>query len=189
MQPLALLLLLLHASSGSSFVGQAKVRRPTSHTIVHMSREREMISRASERRGERRGYYVRPAIALERGGGFFIPGLEGWRLRFTISGTVLALLAVERASGLEADPPRVVSMAVAAAAAFALLARAILQLLGDLPAWVPTTFSQTQSAETGVVRKTFFLPSLPAQSCEDIAWTANTLLDTTNSKAVSYFCA
>ena len=35
------------------------------------------------------GYYVRPSAALERGGGFYVPGLEGDRLRLLVAVVLL----------------------------------------------------------------------------------------------------
>ena len=41
-------------------------------------------------------YYKRPSAALERGGGFFVPGLEGYKLRAAMGTLVLTLLALNR---------------------------------------------------------------------------------------------
>ena len=41
-------------------------------------------------------YYRRPSAALERGGGFFVPGLEGYKLRAVMGILVLVLFAANR---------------------------------------------------------------------------------------------
>jgi hypothetical protein len=41
-------------------------------------------------------YYRRPSAALERGGGFFVPGLEGYKLRAVMGALVLVLFAANR---------------------------------------------------------------------------------------------
>jgi hypothetical protein len=60
---------------------------------------RETAEEAALRRGGGRGtkgLYVRPSKALEVGGGFYVPGLEGYRLRVAIVGLVLTLLTLNR---------------------------------------------------------------------------------------------
>lgn len=41
-----------------------------------------------------KGFYVRPSRAIEKGGGFFVPGLEGERIRIVSGIALLALYAV-----------------------------------------------------------------------------------------------
>lgn len=43
-------------------------------------------------------FYKRPSRAIEKGGGFYIPGLRGPRLRIGVGFLVLALLAANHAS-------------------------------------------------------------------------------------------
>ena len=60
---------------------------------------RETAEEAALRRGGGRGtkgLYVRPSKALEVGGGFYVPGLEGYRLRVAIVGLVFTLLTLNR---------------------------------------------------------------------------------------------
>jgi hypothetical protein len=45
-------------------------------------------------------YYKNPSRAIERGGGFYIPGLRGPRLRFFVGGAVLLSLTLNASSGL-----------------------------------------------------------------------------------------
>lgn len=41
-----------------------------------------------------KGYYVRPSRAIEKGGGFYVPGLEGERIRIISGITFLFLIAI-----------------------------------------------------------------------------------------------
>ena len=164
--------------------GAPNSRRPV--VVMSQRQDRVSVSGARKRRGERKGYYIRPAVALERGGGFFIPGLEGWRLRVTIAATVLTQLALERTSGIQTDAPQLTSTVVAAVAALALLARTGYSLLGGGGGG-----ESALPLSTGgdVRRRSYYVPSLEPQVYEDYAWTANTLVDVTNSKAVRMICA
>jgi Cofactor assembly of complex C subunit B, CCB2/CCB4 len=45
-------------------------------------------------------YYKNPSRAIEKGGGFYIPGLRGPRLRFFVGGAVLLSLILNASSGL-----------------------------------------------------------------------------------------
>jgi hypothetical protein len=49
-----------------------------------------------------KGYYVRPSRAIEKGGGFFVPGLEGERIRI-ISAVFLLLLYAINSFGADTD--------------------------------------------------------------------------------------
>lgn len=73
---------------------------------------RETAEEAALRRGGGRGtkgLYVRPSKALEVGGGFYVPGLEGYRLRVAIVGLVLTLLTLNRVllPGFQPQPTQV----------------------------------------------------------------------------------
>lgn len=43
-----------------------------------------------------KGYYRRPSRAIEKGGGFFVPGLEGERIRVLTAGALLIMFAANR---------------------------------------------------------------------------------------------
>ena len=51
-----------------------------------------------------KGFYIRPSAAIERGGGFFIPGLEGAKLRIALGGGLLVLSGLSIATS--GDAPR-----------------------------------------------------------------------------------
>eukprot|EP00981_Chlorochromonas_danica_P000266 scaffold61_cov180-Ochromonas_danica.AAC.18 len=86
-----------------------------------------------DRHGGRRGYYVRPSAAIERGGGFFVPGLEGDKIRLASALLLLLLLLVNGIAGSNSplsDIHLVVSSAIGAMMASWLLAQG---LAGFLP--------------------------------------------------------
>ena len=51
----------------------------------------------------KKGFYVRPSAAVERGGGFFIPGLEGYKLRLAVA-LLLSAGRCPTASSARASP-------------------------------------------------------------------------------------
>ena len=61
-----------------------------------------------------KGFYIRPSAAIERGGGFFIPGLEGAKLRIALGGGLLVLSGLSIAASGEAPLAVRVSECVAA---------------------------------------------------------------------------
>lgn len=88
-----------------------------------------------------RNLYVRPSAAIERGGGFYVPGLEGGRLRILVGALIGALLALNHAvggggggRGIVVDGPAMrallalrISESVAACAVVALLALGVVE--------------------------------------------------------------
>ena len=157
-----------------------------SRCCVVSASKRETLEQARVRRGERKGYYIRPASAFERGGGFFIPGLEGWRLRFAISSIILLLLAAERSMVIEGDTQQLLSEAIAATAAISLIIRTALETAKkdfEIPSDLPSTVNKFHAPE----RNSYFSRLLEPCVLEDHMWTANAFLDLTSSKAVSAF--
>eukprot|EP00752_Nemacystus_decipiens_P006524 g5875.t1 len=71
-------------------------------------------------------YYRRPSAAIERGGGFFVPGLEGFRLRFVLAAVILGLLSLDGFSRPGMTTSQVVSESLAGLAGFVLFAQALL---------------------------------------------------------------
>lgn len=66
-----------------------RVTKPASN-LLRAQQQQQSDPSPSRRLGRRDGVYSRPSGALERGSGFFIPGLEGPKIRL-VSGTVLLL--------------------------------------------------------------------------------------------------
>ncbi|CAN0056084.1 unnamed protein product, partial [Hapterophycus canaliculatus] len=70
--------------------------------------------------------YRRPSAAIERGGGFFVPGLEGFRLRFVLAAVILGLLSLDGFSRPGMTTSQVVSEVLAGLAGISLLVQALL---------------------------------------------------------------
>jgi hypothetical protein len=98
--------------------------------LSHTLRAKETVEEEAARRGGGRGtkgLYVRPSKALEVGGGFYVPGLEGYRLRLAIVGLIVTLLTLNRLllPGYEPLPNQVVSETITALTATFVLVQAL----------------------------------------------------------------
>ena len=129
------------------------------------------------------GYYRRPSAALERGGGFFVPGLEGARLRLVAAGTLCAALALNRllASSGGAEPSQLGSELLGAAGCAAVFAQSFAQQ------------QQDQQREADALRAALTLRlkeeqelsgALPPAAAERARFVATTLLRLTPASAV-----
>ncbi len=72
-------------------------------------------------------YYKRPAAAMERGGGFYVPGLEGGRLRVAAASVLAVGLVLNHAFSSEPMPSQWVSEALGAAGCAAVIAQSVAQ--------------------------------------------------------------
>ncbi|KAJ1425274.1 hypothetical protein B484DRAFT_451157 [Ochromonadaceae sp. CCMP2298] len=79
-----------------------------------------------------KGYYVRPSRAIEKGGGFFVPGLEGGRVRVVSALFLLLLYFVNRTVGaptLAADTAEGLSEAIGLTSTVLLLLQGVAELI------------------------------------------------------------
>jgi len=89
------------ASSSSSL-------RPSTHSILssrlfaESSGSNSNNNRDTNNKPKAKGVYVRPSGAIERGSGFFVPGLEGPRVRVLFGGIILLLTGLNHIFGLGA---------------------------------------------------------------------------------------
>ena len=141
--------------------------------------QKETQNEAIARRGERKGFYVRPSAAIEKGGGFFIPGFEGWKLRGLISSVLGVLLVLNRGGAYEPTPSQLVSEAIASTAVLLLVFQTATQLFGFGDAVVGAS-----SSEGDLVRKAF---ARPGAGYESAMWAANALLDTSKGSVAILF--
>ncbi|CAN8068668.1 unnamed protein product [Agarophyton chilense] len=72
-------------------------------------------------------FYKNPSKAIEKGGGFYVPGLRGPRLRFAVASVVATLLTANHVVTAVAQPPHTLltSEALAAAAVLAVFVTAL----------------------------------------------------------------
>lgn len=108
---------------------------------------------------------VRPSAAIERGGGFFVPGLEGEKIRLASALLLLLLLLVNAIAGSNSplsDVHLVVSSAIGALMASWLLAQGLAGFLSPPPA----ARSSSGGAVQGDQDILFFHPRLAQSSAE-----------------------
>ena len=161
-------LLLLALASGAS------AWRVAPH--VHRAPRAATAARAAPRlvepqpRGKGSGYYVRPSAALERGGGFYVPGLEGYRLRLLVAAVLGGALVLNRVLS-EGTP--VLSQGISEALGFAGIGLLILQVVSDEEeARVQENIARRAAAVARLRELNELSPALPAAAAERARWAA-----------------
>lgn len=104
-----MLVLILSVSVANAFYSQSRIsasrlRHGISCGQMKMTADNQIND--SQRRGMK-GYYVRPSRAIEKGGGFFVPGLEDEKLRF-FSGSFISILVMFNHISVDAYTPSVI---------------------------------------------------------------------------------
>lgn len=140
---------------------------------------KETQSEAIARRGERKGFYIRPSAAIEKGGGFFIPGFEGWKLRGLIASVLVFLLFSNRAGGYDPTPYQLVSEAIASTAVVSLIVQTANQYLGFGDA-----ASKAPDQVADVTRSTFVRPGADEFTA---TWAAKALMYTSDASVAILF--
>lgn len=79
--------------------------RPTQVTIATRTCDKAFKLMADERRKPSDGYYARPSAALEQGGGFYVPGFEGSKLRLASAILLSISLVLNRLLSPGESPP------------------------------------------------------------------------------------
>ncbi|KAL1527128.1 hypothetical protein AB1Y20_015810 [Prymnesium parvum] len=130
----------------------------------------------------RPGYYARPSAAFEQGGGFFVPGLEGKRLRLAAAALLAAGLALNRALS-PAEPAA--SQLGSEALGLAGLALLLLQLRAQTRHEAKAQAAALRAALAARVRERREVGErLAAPRAEAGVWAAQTLLRLTDARAV-----
>eukprot|EP00611_Tribonema_gayanum_P015403 TRINITY_DN27230_c0_g1_i1.p1 TRINITY_DN27230_c0_g1~~TRINITY_DN27230_c0_g1_i1.p1 ORF type:complete len:287 (+),score=41.79 TRINITY_DN27230_c0_g1_i1:93-863(+) len=137
-------------------------------------------------------YYKRPSAALERGGGFFVPGLEGYKLRAAMGALVFVFLVLNRYPGYEVDPPQLRSETIGAFCGALLLLQALLdrateQAATERRAALDTTSADPEDSDVGSevglagggTRLRRVASSLTQAQADRVGWVADTLLQLT----------
>lgn len=171
---LAAIILLLQSISAS---GLLKLSGISAQRKLTRSLNEEKSSSAVDSRGGRKGFYIRPSAAIEKGGGFFIPGLEGPKLRVAICATTVFLILLNRLPwGYEPMPSQVISEVIALVAAFAIVVQVSTAGLDK------STVETEAAADQG---PRFSFTRYPADvNLERLMWASNALADLTSSSAV-----
>mmetsp|Transcript_10026 Transcript_10026/g.14993 ORF Transcript_10026/g.14993 Transcript_10026/m.14993 type:complete len:345 (+) Transcript_10026:696-1730(+) len=79
-----------------------------------------------------KGYYVRPSRAIEKGGGFYVPGLEGDRIRIISALFLLALCVLNSNGGIDGSFSQLVSILTGVIAAFTLFLQGVAPTLSEM---------------------------------------------------------
>jgi Cofactor assembly of complex C subunit B, CCB2/CCB4 len=132
-------------------------------------------------------FYKNPSKAIEKGGGFYIPGLRGPRLRYFVGAAVLALIAANlRASALPlAAQPRslLVSTAIGVAGALAVIATAVQDSSAEAAeeaaaiAAARTANPETSRSVASALRESAPSAALRAAAVDELAWVADVVRD------------
>ena len=117
-----------------------------------------------------KGFYRRPSKAIEQGGGFFFPGLEGERIRIVTAFALLIALLVNQIGQSFTTFNEVVSEVVGVAVIIALFVQGISAgIVGDDVIEVNQTFlTILQSSNDEASKKAEIISKSIIQSCEDI---------------------
>ena len=91
MQSVFLVAVLLSCASVYSFLHPQRISRHTSSLSNAGDDTGDLVNPAGMK-----GYYRRPSKAIEKGGGFFFPGLEGEKIRVFSASILFVLFAVNR---------------------------------------------------------------------------------------------
>ena len=168
-----------------SFLCQSSAfHAPLKHTSPHQQYEHRYLVRLKSqppKLGKKEGVYVRPSAAIERGSGFFVPGLEGPKVRLA-SGIVLfcALVFIVTTSPAYYASNNFANGLTAVFATIVLLQAAIefqkeagsSQLLIQSGAAVPNLVTWT---------KQWFVPEADASWRERVEWAASSFLSLTSA--------
>lgn len=126
-------------------------------------------------------YYKRPAAALERGGGFYVPGLEGNRLRLAAACVLSLALLLNRIVSEGATSSQLVSETLGAAACALLF----IQVFSDRVAESREIDQAGRAAATARLQeKSEVSPLLSEAQAEDATFVAATVLKLTPASFV-----
>lgn len=174
---IACLLSVSHFKCASSFSTSFSVRKSASlqHSIISMSTESDM-----EGKRGMKGYYRRPSRAIEKGGGFFVPGLEGEKIRVVSAAALILMIASNRAGVQDATAAQITSEIIGAIMALILFLQGIAEAFpsiglssskaaAETPASTFLSVIQSASRSAQVVSVEAAARSI-VQTCEDVSY-------------------
>uniref|UniRef100_A0A7S0BH83 GAF domain-containing protein n=1 Tax=Rhodosorus marinus TaxID=101924 RepID=A0A7S0BH83_9RHOD len=138
----------------------------------------------------KKGFYIRPSKAIEKGGGFYVPGLRGWRLRASVGSLLIALLT---ANHISAGPnlPRdfLISELIAGLSATGVIASAAYTAWSEAEeeAAVKAAATSVDVEETGASMVASSNPSnfKNPKLVDEVEWAKTVLLDLTNASSIA----
>lgn len=129
--------------------------------------------------GKKQGVYSRPSAAIERGSGFFIPGLEGPRVRLAVGLVLLAATAGNHAlsSGTDDAPGNVLAEGLAVASSIFVLFQAAVEGIQEQQANIQigsssssATTSKNKIASSTAATTTSLTEAWSKAATDDAAW-------------------
>jgi hypothetical protein len=121
-----------------------------------------------------KGYYRRPSRAIEKGGGFFVPGLEDEKIRFVSAFSIVVLFALNRSGAQVISYSQLLSEVVGLVMAFVLFLQGAQEMFGfELPIGGNTDGSDVSGSNTlnndmGDVLSVISQPSSSASSLSSV---------------------
>jgi hypothetical protein len=130
--------------------------------------------------GRQQGVYVRPSAAIERGSGFFIPGLEGPKVRLLFGSLLLGLTIVNH--GLSTQNQNAVAESLAGLYALLVLFQGAIEFFktqnsapkGLLDPATVTTTTIGSTARVALWQQQWLVPMLDAEWRNRVEWAAST---------------
>jgi Cofactor assembly of complex C subunit B, CCB2/CCB4 len=103
------------------------------------------MSTESDMEGKRgmKGYYRRPSRAIEKGGGFFVPGLEGEKIRVVSAAAIILMIASNRAGVQDATVSQITSEVIGIVMALILFLQGIAEAFPQIGSSTTATSSTT----------------------------------------------
>lgn len=132
-------------------------------------------------------FYKNPSKAIEKGGGFYIPGLRGPRLRYFVAAISTALLFTNHLTS-----PVVDTSSLATSEALAALATVAIFTTAIIDSRSATTSSVSHTTSDALVVTSNVVPVATANNTSspvnpDIAWATAVATDLTSAIAISHF--
>lgn len=112
-----------------AFTVSTRRTRSTRSDVLSMSTESDM-----EGKRGMKGYYRRPSRAIEKGGGFFVPGLEGEKIRVVSAAVLVLMIASNRAGVQDATVAQVTSEVIGVVMAVILFVQGIAEAFPQIGA-------------------------------------------------------
>lgn len=131
------------------------------HIVAATSDDKEIGKQA-------KGFYRRPSAAIERGGGFFIPGLEGDRVRIAGGAGLLVLVALNH--------PSTFTLSIGLSEALA--------IAGALALVLPYVLPQQEVQEEAVDKKRKLVIA-SGENSDELRWAASSIFQLTNAASVA----
>lgn len=132
--------------------------------------------------GGRKGFYVRPSKAVELGGGFFVPGLEGPKLRVAIGVLALVLLGLNRVllAGYQPLPSQLYSESITFTTTLFLLGQALFETF-SVGTEESASAQSSSSSNRGRPDQFVFSPSLSPSQRKKMEWLVGSVQQVTSA--------